>query len=80
MVNSRRVQVGEIWSFIHVKQENVATANRLDLVYRDTWTWTAIDADAKLLITLAVGMAITPWGFMNDSKSRTTAQGRLLNH
>jgi IS1 family transposase len=31
------------------KQKNVATAKRQDLAYGDVWTWTAIDADTKLI-------------------------------
>src|SRR2546423_15309829 len=50
-VKARRVQVDEIWSFTYAKQKNVPTAKRQDLAYGDTWTWTAIEADTKLLIT-----------------------------
>src|SRR5882724_10816845 len=41
----KRIQVDEIWAFVHCKQKNVATAKRQDLAYGDVWTWTAIDAD-----------------------------------
>src|SRR5215470_8860907 len=47
----KRVQVDEIWSFTYAKQKNVATAKRQDMAYGDTWTWTAIDADTKLLVS-----------------------------
>ena len=61
-VKSRRIQVDEIWSFTYAKQKNVATAKRQDLAYGDTWTWTAIEADTKLIISwLAVAMAILRW-------------------
>jgi hypothetical protein len=61
-VKARRVQVDEIWSFTYAKQKNVATAKRQDLAYGDTWTWTAIEADTKLIISwLAVAMAILRW-------------------
>src|SRR2546423_8957506 len=54
-LKSRRVQVDEIWSFTYAKQKNVATAKRQDLAYGDTWTWTAIDAESKLMISWLVG-------------------------
>jgi IS1 family transposase len=45
----KRIQVDEIWAFVYAKQKNVATAKRQDLAYGDVWTWTAIDADTKLI-------------------------------
>src|SRR5437588_459339 len=50
-VRSRRVQVDEIWSFTYAKQKNVPSAKRQDLAYGDTWTWTAIDAENKLIVS-----------------------------
>ena len=50
-VEAQRVQVDEIWSFVYAKQRNVKTAKRLDLAHGDVWTWTAIDADSKLLLS-----------------------------
>src|SRR5580692_9589340 len=54
-LTTKRVQVDEIWSFTYAKQKNVAKAKRQDLAYGDTWTWTAIDADDKLMISWLVG-------------------------
>src|SRR5712675_1017301 len=54
-VKTTRVQVDEIWSFTYAKQKNVPTAKRQHLAHGDTWTWTAIDADSKLLISWLVG-------------------------
>ena len=54
-LKAKRVQCDEIWSFVYAKQKNVATAKRLDLAYGDVWTWTALDADSKLLISCLVG-------------------------
>src|SRR5438309_11431939 len=50
-VKSQRVQCDEIWSFCYAKAKNVATAKRKDLAYGDIWTWTAIDADNKLILS-----------------------------
>jgi len=46
-VHASRIQCDEIWSFCHAKQKNVATAK--------VWTWTAIDADSKLIVSYFVG-------------------------
>lgn len=54
-VTAKRVQCDEIWSFVCAKQKNVATAKRQDLAYGDIWTWTALDADSKLIVSWLVG-------------------------
>jgi IS1 family transposase len=45
----RRVQCDEIWSFCYAKQKNVATAKKAPEGAGDVWTWTAIDAETKLV-------------------------------
>jgi IS1 family transposase len=55
-VKARRVQCDEIWSFVHVKAKNATTSSRAgDPTIGDCWTWTAIEADSKLLISYLVG-------------------------
>lgn len=54
-VNATRVQVDEIWSFTYAKEKNVATAKGAPEGAGDTWTWTAIDADNKLILSYLVG-------------------------
>src|SRR4029077_3795154 len=54
-VKSQRVQCDEIWSFVAVKQKNRAASKRAtDPTWGDCWTWTAIDADSKLLLSYLV--------------------------
>jgi IS1 family transposase len=55
-VAAKRVQVDEIWNFCYAKQKNV-TPQLWDRVgyAGDVWTFTAIDADTKLVISWAVG-------------------------
>lgn len=50
-----RVQVDEIWSFTYAKAKNVASAKAAPEGAGDTWVWTAIDADSKLIISYLVG-------------------------
>lgn len=45
----KRLQVDEIWSFVHCKQKNVATAKKAPQDAGDCWTWTAICANTKLV-------------------------------
>jgi IS1 family transposase len=80
-VKSRRVQVDEIWSFTYAKQKNVPTAKRQDLAYGDTWTWTALDADSKLLITWLVGGRDSDYaiGFMDDLRDRLANRVQLTS-
>ena len=54
-VKSRRIQWDEIWSFVCSKQKNVAGAKAAPDGAGDCWTWTAIDADTKLMVTWSVG-------------------------
>lgn len=54
-VKASRIQCDEIWSFCHAKQKNVATAKAAPEGAGDVWTWTAIDADSKLIVSFFVG-------------------------
>jgi IS1 family transposase len=54
-VASKRIQCDEIWSFCHAKQKNVPTAKAAPEGAGDVWTWTAIDADSKLIVSYLVG-------------------------
>ncbi len=54
-VRSKRVQMDEIWSFTAAKQKNVAAMKKPVEGAGDTWTWTAIDADSKLILQWYVG-------------------------
>jgi IS1 family transposase len=80
-VKARRVQVDEIWSFTYAKQKNVAAAKRQDLAYGDTWTWTAIEADSKLIISWLVGGRDGDYamGLMDDLRSRVANRIQLTS-
>ena len=51
---NRRIQCDEIWSFCYAKERAVPRATAAPAVAGDVWTWTAIDADSKLLISYLV--------------------------
>jgi len=51
----KRLQLDEIWSFVYAKEKNVPTAKRAPEIAGDVWTWTALDADTKLIASWMVG-------------------------
>jgi IS1 family transposase len=71
-VNAKRVQCDEIWSFVYAKQKNVPADKRGQFGVGDVWTWTAIDADSKLIVSWLVGTrdAGAAYTFMTDVASR----------
>lgn len=54
-LKTKRIQVDEIWSFIYAKQKNVASATAAPEGAGDAWTWTALDAENKLIVSYFVG-------------------------
>ena len=78
-VQSKRVQCDEIWSFVHAKQKNVPIAKAAPQGAGDCWTWTALDADSKLMIAWAVGDRSAEYanGFMKDVASRLATRVQL---
>jgi IS1 family transposase len=71
-VKAKRVQCDEIWSFTYAKQRNVAEAEAAPEEAGDTWTWTALDADSKLIVGYLVGGRDAEYAgaFMDDLASR----------
>lgn len=51
----QRVQCDEIWSFVGAKDKNVPAEKQGQFGYGSVWTWTALDADTKLICTWMVG-------------------------
>jgi IS1 family transposase len=50
-----RMQVDEIWAFVYAKEKNVTPTIAAKQRAGDAWTWTAIDADSKLVPCWLVG-------------------------
>jgi IS1 family transposase len=78
-VNAKRVQCDEIWSFVYAKAKNVATAKAAPEGAGDCWTWTAIEAQSKLMIAWAVGDRDASYarGFMQDVADRLATRVQL---
>jgi IS1 family transposase len=54
-LTSRRIQMDELWAFVHCKQKNIRPELRGTRGIGDTWTWLAIDADSKLMVSWFIG-------------------------
>lgn len=79
-LNCKRIQADEIWSFVRMKAK---TARRKGLDnnsdHGDIWTWTAIDADTKLVPSWLVGGRdfVTAKTFIDDLASRLASRIQL---
>ena len=78
-VKTKRVQCDEIWSFCYAKQKNVAPEKAGVLGYGDVWTWTAIDADTKLVPSWLVGLRNAEYAraFVGDLADRLAGRVQL---
>ncbi len=80
-VPAKRIQVDEIWSFTYAKQKNVARAKAAPDGAGDTWTWTAIDADSKMIVSYFIGGRdgeCAMW-FVDDLRSRLANRVQLTS-
>jgi IS1 family transposase len=83
-VESKRVQADEIWAFVGAKKK--AIQKDPSIVERnpdagDVWTWTAIDADTKLVLAYLVGArdSQSAYSLMCDIRSRVTERIQLTS-
>ena len=77
-LKSKRIQCDEIWSFIYAKEKNCPDAKK-EIGGGDVWTWTAIDADTKLIPCWLVGKrdASYAYHFMHDLAGRLAHRVQL---
>ncbi len=78
-LQSKLVECDEIWSFCYAKQKNVAAAKAAPEGAGDVWTWTAIDADSKLIISYLLGGRDAEYAleFTDDLRSRVDSRVQL---
>lgn len=78
-LKSQKVQCDEIWSFCYSKEKNVPREHRGKFGFGDVWTWTAIDADTKLIVSWRVGDRSygTAKGFIQDLSERISSRIQL---
>jgi IS1 family transposase len=75
----KRVEADEIWAFCSAKDKNVPENHEDDRDYGSIWTWTAIDADTKLISSWYVGNRTTDdcFQFLFDLRSRMVPGNRF---
>jgi IS1 family transposase len=78
-IKAQRVQCNRIWSFGYAKAKNVATAKSASKGAGDVWTWTAMDADSKLIVSYLVGGRDAEYAneFMHDVAARLANRVQL---
>ena len=74
-----RLQCDEIWSFVYAKEKNVTADIAEEQVACSVWTWTAIDADSKLIPCWLIGKRDGGCAteFMQDLAGRLSNRGQL---
>jgi len=72
-VVAKRIQCDEIWSFCSGKDKNISDEKRTEGA-GSLWTWTALDADSKLIVSYLCGGRDAAWAksFMKDVAARLT--------
>src|SRR5687767_1206508 len=80
-IKAERIQVDEIWSFVGCKAKNVRPEHRNLFGRGDVWTFVAIDADSKLIVSYHVGRRddIATDEFMMDLSSRLANRVQLTS-
>ena len=75
----KRIQCDEIWAFVYAKEKNVPAQMKGTFGVGDVWTWTAIDADTKLVPSFLVGArnARSASMFIDDLKGRLANRVQL---
>ena len=78
-IKAERIQIDEIWSFVGCKQKNV-TVEKIEVgICGETWTFAAIEAQSKLVISWLVGRrdAGCATEFLQDVASRLANRVQL---
>ncbi len=78
-LKSQRIQCDEIWSFCGKKDKNLSDDQKGKFGIGSIWTWTAIDADSKLIAAYHVGTrdAGCAYEFMTDLAERVAHRIQL---
>jgi IS1 family transposase len=78
-LSCKRIQCDEIWSFVGAKDKNIPADKQGQFGIGSVWTWTAIDADSKLIVSWLVGGrdAGSAYGFIQDLAKRLANRVQL---
>jgi IS1 family transposase len=77
-VAAKRIQCDEVWSFCYGKDKNVSDEKKAQGA-GSLWTWTALDADSKLIVSYLCGGRDAAWArsFMKDVAARLTTRVQI---
>ena len=80
-LNCQRLQVDEIWAFVGCKNTNTPKEHRSKGERGDVWTWTAVDAETKLIPSWHVGSrdADSAYAFISDLQGRLAHRVQLTS-
>ena len=75
---AKHIQCDEIWAFCGAKAKNVSAEKKLE-GWGDVWTWTALDADTKLIISYLIGGRDKGWAidFAWDIRQRVAGRPQI---
>jgi len=78
-LSCQRVECDEIWSFCYAKAKNVPRNKQGQFGYGDVWTFVAIDADTKLVVSWLAGLRNPEYAreFFKDIKERLSNRVQL---
>lgn len=77
-VRVKRLQCDEIWAYVGAKARNVSIEKK-EIGWGDVWTWVALDADTKLVVSYLIGGRGAGWAkdFMLDCASRIAGKPQI---
>ena len=80
-IKSARVQCDELWCFCYAKDKNLPDSMKDQDGVGSIWTWTAMDADTKLIFSWRLGSRDASTGneFMNDVARRLANRVQLTS-
>jgi IS1 family transposase len=75
----KRIECDEIWNFCYAKEKNVPEDKKGQFGYGDIWTFVAIDADSKLILSWLIGKREIEdaYEFAKDIKERLANRVQL---
>jgi hypothetical protein len=76
---TQRIECDEIWSFCYAKERNLPPEKKGRFGFGDIWTFVALDADSKLVVSWLLGLR-EPWyayEFVKDIKERVRSRIQL---
>lgn len=78
-VASKRIQADEVWCFCYGKDKNLPDSMKGQPGVGSVWTWTALDADSKLMISWQLGArdAANAHRFIRDVQERVANRIQL---